>query len=124
MSSKKSYFINLENNQSNITSSVIQMKNASDYEILLELVIKGIASPDDLMKIIVFTNSIQKTLNIMKFLQENLPSTCAHHVNIFHALWLMHLRNCIFEWFWHGLVKILVATKAVGMVSALFFTSS
>ena len=124
ISSKKSYFVNLGNDRPNITPSVIQMKNASDYEALLELVVEGVASPDDLTKTIVFTNSIQKTLDIMKFLHESLPSTCAHHVDIFHALRLMCLKNRTLEWFRRGLVKILVATEAAGMVSASFFTSS
>ena len=100
------------------------MKNASDYEALLELVVEGVVSPDDLTETIIFTNSIQKTLDIVKFLRDKLPSACNHLVDIFHALRSAHSKNCTLERFQGGLIKILVATEAAGMVSAPLFTSS
>jgi len=93
------------------------MKNASDYEALLELVVEGVVSPDDLTKAIIFTNSIQKTLDIMTFLRENLPIACNHQVDIFHVLRLTRSKNRTLKWFRHGQIKILVATEAAGMVS-------
>ena len=124
INSKKSYFVNLGNDRPNITPSIIQMKNASNYEALLELVVEGVVSPDDLTKMIIFTNSIQKTLDIVKFLREKLPSACNHHVDIFHTLWSACSKNRTLERFQGGLIKILVATEAAGMVSAPLFTLS
>jgi superfamily II DNA/RNA helicase len=100
------------------------MKNASNYEVLLELVVEGVVSPDDLTKTIIFTDSIQKTLDIVKFLREMLPSACNHHIDIFHALRSARSKNRTLEWFRGGLIKILVATEAAGMVSASLFTLS
>ncbi|KIJ10154.1 hypothetical protein PAXINDRAFT_86470, partial [Paxillus involutus ATCC 200175] len=113
---KKSFFVNLGNDRPNITPSVIQMRNASDYGALLELIVEGVSSPEDLAKTIVFTNSIQKTLEIQRFLHSHLPICCYPYIDIFHAHRTARLKHRTLERFYRGHIKLLVATEAAGMV--------
>src|ERR1700722_8828147 len=55
----KAFYLNLGNDHPNVTPSVIEMKNQKDFEALKNLVMAGVKSPDDLMKTIIFTNSIR-----------------------------------------------------------------
>ncbi|KAF9231489.1 P-loop containing nucleoside triphosphate hydrolase protein, partial [Melanogaster broomeanus] len=110
-----SFFVNLGNDRPNITPYVLQMKNSSDYAALLDLVAKGVRSPEDLSKMIIFTNSIQKTLEIQRFLQQHLPISCWAYVDIFHALRSARSKKRSLEHLRTGQTKILVATEAAGM---------
>ncbi|KAF8833152.1 P-loop containing nucleoside triphosphate hydrolase protein, partial [Paxillus ammoniavirescens] len=112
---KKSFFVNLGNDRPNITPSVIQMRNASDYGALLELVVEGVSSPEDLAKTIIFTNSIQKTLEIQRFLRSHLPIRCYPYIDIFHAHRTARSKHHTLEHFYQGHIKLLVATEAAGM---------
>ncbi|KIM55128.1 hypothetical protein SCLCIDRAFT_17455 [Scleroderma citrinum Foug A] len=82
----KSFFVNLGNDQPNITPSVTKIKSQRDYSSLLDLVATGVLGPSDLSKTIIFTNSIQKTHEILRFLRQHLPRTCGKHIANFHAL--------------------------------------
>ena len=85
--SSNMFFLNLGNDRPNITPSVIEMQNSSDYSALLPLIGQDVAEPADLPKAIIFTNhSIPQTLEILRFLEEHLPSTCSPYMDIFHAL--------------------------------------
>ena len=112
-----SFFINLGNDRPNITPYVHQIKNSSDYSVLLDLVAKGISGPDDLVKTIIFTNSIQKTLEIQRFLRQHLPTTCYPYIDTFHALRSARAKKHSLGHFQKEKTKMLVATEAAGMVS-------
>ena len=62
------------------------MKNAQDYSALLEFIAMGVTIPEDLAKTIIFVNSLQKTLEIQRFLRRHFPALCHHAIEIFHAL--------------------------------------
>ncbi|KIJ06460.1 hypothetical protein PAXINDRAFT_49347, partial [Paxillus involutus ATCC 200175] len=115
INSLKSFFINLGNDRPNIAPRVVQMKNSSDYTALLDLVAKGIMGPEDLSKMIIFTNSIQKTLEIQRFLRQNLPISCYPYIDVFHALRSARSKKRSLERFQNSQTKILVATEAAGM---------
>ena len=83
----------------------------------LDLVAKGILGPDDFVKTIIFTNSIQKTLEIQRFLRQHLPITCYPYIDTFHALCSARAKKHSLGHFHKGKTKILVAMEATGMVS-------
>jgi len=114
--SSNMFFLNLGNDRPNITPSVIQMKNSSDYSALLPLIGQDITGPANLPKTIIFTNSVQHTLEILRFLEEHLPPTCGPYLDIFHALRSSNSKKEALKHFRHGRRKILVATEAAGMV--------
>ena len=113
-----SFFLNLGNDRPNITPSVYSMKNASDYPALLSFVTDGVVGPNDLTKMIIFTNNIQQTLEIQRFLRHHLPVACSSCVDIFHSLCSPRSKKRTLKRFRKSNVKVLVATKAAGMVRA------
>lgn len=117
ISSTESFFINLGNDRPNITPQVRHMKNARDYSALLELVATSVTTPEDLAKTIIFVDSLQKTLEIQRFLRRHLPASCHHAIEIFHALRSQQSKAHSLAQFRGGQVRILVATEAAGMVS-------
>jgi len=83
---RKSYFINLGNDCPNITPSVVKIKSKQDYPALLQLVASGISTHEELVKTIIFTNSIQQTHEIVRFLRQNLSNDCSSYIRNYHAL--------------------------------------
>ena len=114
--SSNMFFLNLGNDWPNITPSVIEMQNSSDYSALLPLIGQDVAGPTDLPKAIIFTNSIPRTLEILRFLEEHLPLTCSPYMDIFHALRASSSKKEAMKCFRNGQKKILIATEAAGMV--------
>ena len=114
--SSNMFFLNLGNDRPNITPSVIEMQNSSDYSALLPLIGQDVTGPADLPKAIIFTNTIPRMLEILRFLEEHLPSTCGPYMDIFHALRGSSSRKEALKRFRNGQKKILIATEAAGMV--------
>ncbi|KAI6140735.1 P-loop containing nucleoside triphosphate hydrolase protein, partial [Pisolithus tinctorius] len=109
------FFLNLGNDWPNITPSVIKMRNSSDYAALLPLIGQDIQTGPNLPKTIIFTNSIQKTLEIHRFLGEHLPPTCGPYLDIFHALRSTASKREALKYFRKGKTRVLIATEAAGM---------
>ncbi|KAL4065519.1 hypothetical protein V8B97DRAFT_2025777 [Scleroderma yunnanense] len=61
------FFVNLGNDWLNITSSVMKIKSQQNYNTLLNLVATGVLGPSDLVKMIIFINSIQKMHEVLQF---------------------------------------------------------
>ena len=116
INSSSMFFLNIGNDRPNITPSVIKMQNSSDYSALLSLIGRNVTGPTDLPKAIIFTNSIQRTLEILRFLEEHLPSTCSPYMDIFHALRGPDSKKEALKRFRNGQKRILIATEAAGMV--------
>lgn len=114
--SSNMFFLNLGNDWPNITPSVIEMQNSSNYSALLPLIGQDVTGPTDLPKIIIFTNSIQRMLEILRFLEEHLPSTCSPYLDIFHAFRGPGSKKEALKCFRNGQKRILIATEAAGMV--------
>lgn len=112
---RKSYFINLGNDRPNITPSVVKIKSKQDYPALLQLVASGISTHEELVKTIIFTNSIQQTHEIVRFLRQNLSNDCSSYIRNYHALRSTCSKRRVMEAFHTGNIKILVATEAAGM---------
>ena len=121
IASVNTFFINLGNDRPNITPSVIKIKSARDYGALLSLIRPNISGPEELPKTIIFTNSIQKTLEILRFLRDNLPESCQPYLDIFHALRSTNSKTDTLEKFQQSHTKVLVATEAAGMVKQYLF---
>ena len=121
IASVNTFFINLGNDRPNITPSVIKIKSARDYGALLSLIRPNISGPKELPKTIIFTNSIQKTLEILRFLRDNLPESCQPYLDIFHALRSANSKTDALEKFQQSRTKVLVATEAAGMVKQYLF---
>jgi len=122
MASVNLFFVNLGNDRPNITPSVIKIKSARDYGALLLLIRSDITGPEELPKTIIFTNSIQKTLEILRFLRDNLPESCKPFLDIFHALCSANSKTEALTKFQQSHTKVLIATEAAGMVTQHLFT--
>jgi len=112
----KSFLVNLGNDRPNITPSVMKIKSQHDYDALLDLIATGVLDPSDLVKTIIFTNSIQKTHEILWFLRHHLSTSCGKYIANFHALRSAYAKRRVMQDFQTGDIKILIATEVAGMV--------
>lgn len=126
----KSFFVNLGNDRPNITPSVTKIKSQRDYSSLLDLVATGVLGPSDLSKMIIFTNSIQKTheicANTYQGLVENILRIFMHfgvHVQsgkqwrssemVTSKYWLLQK---LLEWWVHDCTFMNLHTKELARV--------
>jgi bloom syndrome protein len=113
-----SFFLNLGNDRPNISFEVHQLNSASDFDSLRPYLtrVPNASSPDDIIKSIVFTNSVISTqLGAAKF-RSWLPRHLRKQVDYLHALRTPRARKRVMKRFRKGKIKILVATEAAGMV--------
>ncbi|KAL4066540.1 hypothetical protein J3A83DRAFT_4098581 [Scleroderma citrinum] len=115
MASANLLFLNLGTNRPNIMPSVIKIKSASDYSALLSLIRPDITGPEELPKTIIFTNSIQKTLEILRFLHDNLLDSCKPYLDIFHVLCSANSKTEVLDRFQQSHTKVFIATEVEGI---------
>ncbi|KAL4065140.1 P-loop containing nucleoside triphosphate hydrolase protein [Scleroderma citrinum] len=115
MASANLLFLNLGNDRPNITPSVIKIKSASDYSTLLSLIRPDITGPEELPKTIIFTKSMQKTLETLRFLHDNLLDSCKPYLDIFHVLCNANSKMEVLDRFQQSHMKIFIATEVAGM---------
>jgi bloom syndrome protein len=105
----------------------MKMDNAKDFHALDQYFPdpQHILSCDDIPKTIVFTNSVNQTQVICRYLRERLGPQFHDYIGYLHANRTAKAKHKIMKRFRKGQIKILVATEAAGMVrEALHFFSS
>jgi superfamily II DNA helicase RecQ len=115
---KDSFLLNLGNRRPNITTSVLHMNGSKDYKAVYDILPdpNSITSSADFQKTIVFTNSVNGTQILCRDLQQRYSSTFQSHIDFLHAHRTAKAKQHVMRLFREGVVKILIATEAAGMV--------
>lgn len=115
----RSFFINLGNDRPNIAFSVEKMQSSTDYNALRPHLFRcdTPSKPDELIKSIVFTDSVLGTQVITREVRKWLPDELQHYVGYLHAHRSPSAKRRIMRLYREGKILILIATEAAGMVS-------
>ena len=118
INAETSFFLILSNDCPNLSFEVHQLNSGIDFDALQPYLMWGPnpSSPDDIIKGIVFTNSVISTQLSTQKIHSWLPHHLCKQVAYLHALHTPHVWKCVMKQFWKGKIKILVATEAAGMV--------
>ncbi|KAH6866275.1 P-loop containing nucleoside triphosphate hydrolase protein [Coprinopsis sp. MPI-PUGE-AT-0042] len=113
------YFLNLGNDRPNITMSTQTISTAKDYDALLPLLTRGNTLPvggtHDVIKTIIFMNSIPNTQQCARHIKSRLPPELHRFVDVMHAIQRPKTKRRVMNDFRCGRIKILIATEAAGM---------
>lgn len=118
----KTFQINLGNDRPNIRMEIRTIKGKlDDFEDLAHIAAEA-STPEGFKHRIIFSNTVEGTLKIVKSLRQHLPEDSQHKWDIayFHSHRDAETRNQVMEDFGSGKIKILVATEAAGMVCGHF----
>lgn len=118
-----SFFLNLGNDRPNIAYSVHTINSATDYNALKPLLSRN-AKPttkNDLIKSIVFVNSIAATQLSTREIQSWFPTELHPYIDFVHAVRSPLSRRLAMRKFKRGQTRILFATEAAGMVCFSLF---
>ncbi|KAH6877029.1 P-loop containing nucleoside triphosphate hydrolase protein, partial [Coprinopsis sp. MPI-PUGE-AT-0042] len=114
-----SYFLNLGNDRPNIMMSTQTVSTARDYDTLLPLLTRNNTLPvggsGDLIKTIVFMNSIPNSQQCARYIKSRLPPHLRQYVDVMHAIRRPSTKRRVMNDFRESRVKILIATEAAGM---------
>ena len=115
---KKSFFLNLGNRRSNITTTVIHMDNAKDFKALLNV----LPTPEDIFlpsspKTLVFSNTVNVAQSLVQEVRDHYGPAFRDKVDFLHAHRTKKAKNRVMKCFRMGRVRILIATEAARMVS-------
>ncbi len=113
--------MNLGNDRPNIAFSARVIRSADDYDSVRPFLTRTATprSPDDLVKTIVFVNSIPTAQKLCRDLRKTLPPHLRSKVGYIYALRSPGVRRKVMEKFRRGEITILIATEAAGMVSTV-----
>ncbi|GLB46004.1 putative P-loop containing nucleoside triphosphate hydrolase protein [Lyophyllum shimeji] len=111
------FFINLGNDRPNIAYSAQSMKSSVDYEALRPLLARTCdpTSPNDLIKTIVFMNSIPATQITRRTIAAWFPPHLQNCVDCLHARRSPKAKRRSMRRFRQGKTRILIATEVAGM---------
>ena len=115
---KDSFTLNLGNHRPNITMSVLHMDGSKDYKAIYDVLPdpNSITAAKDFQKTIIFTNSVNATQVLCQDLRQRYGSTFCHHIDFLHAHRTAKAKQHVMKLFRKGVIKILIATEAAGMV--------
>ncbi|KAF8064097.1 P-loop containing nucleoside triphosphate hydrolase protein [Lyophyllum atratum] len=115
--SDSSFFLNLGNDRPNITYSAQSMKSSSDFNALRPLLSQSInpTSHDNLIKTIVFMNTIPSTQIAQHTIRSWFPRQLRKFVDCVHARRSPKAKRRSMRRFRQGKTRILVATEVAGM---------
>ncbi len=115
------FFLNLGNDCPNIAFSVQSIHSSSDYHALKPLLTRNPGTNpttrDNLIKSIVFVNSVSATQLIACEVRSWFPQELYACIDFIHAICSPQSRKIAMDKFSKGETKILFATEAAGMVS-------
>ncbi len=118
-----SFYLNLGNDRSNIYQAVTLMNSSKDYAALDKLLpLRDVARSSEIPKTLVFVNTRKDTMHVWRYLTEQLrlPYTGPSPLEFLHAYRRRRARQKVMDSFEQGIVRVLVATEAAGMVRTLF----
>lgn len=116
------FFVNLGNNQPNISYHVYQMMSALDYEALCLHISPstGPTTPQDIPKPIIFVNLVLTAQIVTQSICSWLLKPLHKHVAYLHSHRSTQAKWLVMKAFQRRKVKILVAMEAAGMVHVKF----
>jgi bloom syndrome protein len=119
---EKSFYLNLGNDRPNIAYSVCTLKSAHDYNALKPLLTRrpSPSTPDDLVKTIVFVNTVAAMQIGARTIHSWFPRHLHPYIVYIHAHRSPRARRRAMHQFRNGKTHILIATEAAGMVSNWF----
>jgi superfamily II DNA/RNA helicase len=117
-SKKRTFFVNLGNEQLNITPIVCRLHGAAgDLDALNFTVDEAKCVPEqDLQRTLIFFNSRDLTYKAYKHLQKLLPPDKRDRISFLHSGRTNRARAKVLQDFREGKIDILCATEAAGMV--------
>jgi bloom syndrome protein len=113
-----SFFLNLGNHRPNIATSVLRMDSSKDYKAIYDVLPdpNSISSGDDIPKAIIFTNTVNATQVLCHDVRQHYGPKFRHHIDFLHAHRTTKAKRRVMKLFRKGVIKILIATEAAGMV--------
>jgi superfamily II DNA helicase RecQ len=113
-----SYFLNLGNHCPNITTKVLRMDGSTDYKAIYDVLPdpNTIMSAKDLPKTIVFTNSVNAMQILCCDARQHYGASFRRHIDFLHAHRTANAKQRVMKLFRKGVIKLLIATEAAGMV--------
>lgn len=81
----QTFFLNLGNDRHNLTSTVQKMKSSTDYSALDKLLPLQASSPDEIPKTIIFTNSVNGTQFVCRYVRQKFPRYMHGSIDFLHA---------------------------------------
>ena len=113
-----SFFLNLGNHRPNIITTVIHMDGSKDYKAIRDVLPNpnSVTSKDDLRKTIIFTNSVNLTQVLCRDVRRYYGTNFRIHIDFLHAHRTAKAKRRVMKLFRKGVIKILIATEAAGMV--------
>ena len=116
ISKSRSMFINLGNDCPNITHMVCRIRGSKSDLGALDFVVDAGSTGNPLTRTIVFFESRLLTYKGYKHLQRLLPSEFRSRIGFLHSCRSARSKRIVMERFRSGVVDILCATEAAGMV--------
>ena len=116
ISKSQSVFINLGNDHPNITYMVCRIRKSSSDLGALDFVIDAASIGDPLIRTVVFFETCQLMFKGYKHLQKLLPSELRSRVDFLHSGRCARSKKIVMDCFRSGVVDVLCATEAAGMV--------
>ena len=114
----ESFFLNLGNDRPNITFYTHEINSSTDYNALRPYLSRCStpSTAQDLVKSIIFTNSVNGTQLITKNVRLWLPKHLQKYVGYLHANRTPEVKRKVMKNFRRGKLLVLIATEAAGMV--------
>ena len=114
---ESSFFMNRGNYRSNLHYSAFQMRSQTDFEALKRFFSKCIQFACDIAQTVIFTDNRMRTQEIGAYVRSLLPPELHGAVAFINALMSAETKRYIMDLFHKGIIRVLIATDAVGMVS-------
>ena len=110
------FSVNLGNDRPNITSMLCEMRGAASDLAALDFTIDVVLSDESLRRMVIFFNSRDLTYKAFLHLRRLLPDNQHHEIGFIHGFRSPAAKHKIFNIFREGVIKILCAMEAAGMV--------
>ncbi|KAF8816985.1 P-loop containing nucleoside triphosphate hydrolase protein [Phlegmacium glaucopus] len=110
----ESFFLNLGNDRPNIAFYAQQINSSTDYKALRPH-LSHCSTAQDLIKSIIFTNSVNSTQLIAKDVRSWLPKHLRKYVGYLHANRTPEAKRKVMKYFRKSKLLVLIATEAAGM---------
>jgi bloom syndrome protein len=115
---RDSFFLNLGNHRPNIATTVLRMDGSKDYKAIYDVLPdpNSVSAKEDFKKTIIFTNSVNATQILCRDVRRHYGPNFRRHIDFLHAHRTAKAKRRVMKLFRQGVIKLLIATEAAGMV--------